>query len=40
MSFFRFGILPDNLQKHALQISVLHTPLVATLTVAITWPDQ
>ena len=38
--FFRFGILPDNLVKHALQISVLHTSLVVTLTVAITWPDQ
>ena len=40
MSFFRFGILPENLQKHALQISVLHTSLVVTLTIAITWPDQ
>ena len=38
--FFRFGILPDNLVKHALQISLLHTSLVVTLTVAITWPDQ
>ena len=40
MSFFRFGIPPDNLPKHVLQISVLHTSLMVTLTVAITWPDQ
>ena len=31
---------PDNPEKHPLQISVLHTSLVVTLTVAITWPDQ
>ena len=36
--FFRFGILPDNLEKHALQIAKCYALIL--VTVAITWLDQ